>query len=85
MGRLAGYTSKYLGPFNGLKSILVLFSDNDEDIDEAIDEATNEENNSGESSEDNSEDNGEHNNQELEIMARELIARGTSSRQRAFS
>jgi hypothetical protein len=27
----AGYTSNYLKPFNGLKSILVLFSDNDED------------------------------------------------------
>ncbi|KAF8855692.1 hypothetical protein BDZ45DRAFT_804718 [Acephala macrosclerotiorum] len=43
--RPVGYTSKYLGPLNGLKYILVLFSDNDEG-------------NGGESGGDNSEYNG---------------------------
>ena len=61
----AGYISNYLKPFNGLKSILVLFSDNDEDTDE---DKYNGEESGGD-------DNNESGNQEPESEARELLAR----------
>jgi hypothetical protein len=55
-------------PPKSLKSILVLFSDIDEE--DAVDE-----DNGGESGGNNSEDNNENGNQELESEARELPAR----------
>ena len=76
----AGYTFNYLVPFTGLKFILVLFSDNDEDTDEdAVYEDAVDEDNGGESGGESGGDNIEDNN-ELESEARELLERADELR-----